>query len=218
MYKEGNGINSNTYDLLLESDHFKIRKPKSAQEEALKFIECFTLFTDEEEEKWLDNSNDIIEMDGFYRYRIGRRIYTFNRMDKYANPVDAAKLRTKDRYGLCCPESIKMAKERKSGNVRIGYIHYTEKKVVHAVYEDNGVIYDYTKNLLMLEDEYYNLTKFEEINVISSKEIISDYEYIHAFGSIPLKLYLLYRDEIMKDLKKNSKVLKVTKNGKKRSK
>lgn len=209
MIRKDNGMNSNTYDLLLESDHFKIRNPKSSQEEALNNIEFFTLSTDEEEEEILDSDCGIIKQDNIYFYISGRRPYMFSRMDKYTNPEIAPKLRSKERYRLCCPESMKMAFDRKRGNVIIGYIHYTEKRIVHAVYEDDDLIYDFTKNLVMMKQDYYSLTNFEELNIISSDELESDYDYIHALGSIPLKLYLLYRDEIMKDLKKNKKLLKI---------
>ncbi|MBQ3475104.1 MAG: hypothetical protein IJH20_02940 [Bacilli bacterium] len=211
MIDNKNGINSKTFDLLLGKDKFKIReKTKSAKEEALKTIELFTLLSDEEEDEYLYGYSDIVNKDGTYFYVGGRRQYMFDRMDKYSNPEDASKLRTKDRYGLCCPESMRLAFERnKGGKVVIGYIHYTEKKIIHAVYEEDGIVYDYTKNLVMMSHDYYNLTDFEELNTVTRKELQSDYEYIHKYESIPLKLYLIFRDEFMRDLKKNKKVLKI---------
>ncbi|MBR3117201.1 MAG: hypothetical protein IKF36_04930 [Bacilli bacterium] len=219
MIIKDNGMNSNTFDLLLGKGVYKINEESdSCQEDALKAIEAFTLLDDEEQEFLLDSSRVIIKKDGAYFYTVGYRPYMFDRMDKYSNHEVASKLRTKARYKLCCPESIKMALDRKRGNVRIGYIHYSEKKIIHAIYEDDEIVYDFTKNLVMMEQDYYSLTEFEELNVITSNELQSDFKYIESIGTIPLKIYLLYRDEIMKDLKKNNKVLKVNENGKKRSK
>ena len=205
-----NGINSNTFDVLLGKDHFKIReKTKSSKEEALKMIELFTLLNDSDEEEILESGKSFIRRENVYFYIAGRRPYMFDRMDKHVNYRIKNVLRTKERYGVCCPESMKLAYDsEKDSNVIIGYIHYSEKKVIHAVYEEDGLIYDFTKNLVMMKEDYFDLTGFEVLNVISNDDIKSDYKYIHSFEIVPLKLYLIFRDEMMRDLKKNKKAFK----------
>lgn len=207
----GDGINKKTFDVLLGKDHYTImNESKSSKEEALKLIELFTLLDEDDEEVMLDNYLRFDRVGSIYVYQSNMVQYAFERMDRHVNSDTARILKTKKRYGKCCSESFRLANESKEEcSVIVGYIHYSDNKIIHAVFEREGLIYDYTKNLVMMKRDYFDLTNFEVLNVIDGKDIKADYPYIDKFIYIPLKLYLIYRDEVMRDLKKNKKVLEL---------
>lgn len=211
------GINENTYNLLFKTGPFYIREEsKSDNEFILKLIESFTLCSDLEERFFLSKDSIIERENDGYIIDMGDRKIFFSRMDHYVDSETALELRTTKRYGKCCTSSMNFAlQSEKKCSVMIGYIHYSELKMIHAVFVEKypygDIVYDYTKNFVMNKEDFEDVTEFELINEIDGNDIKEDFEYLRKIGYIPSKTYLLYRDEIMKDLKKNKKVFKLEK-------
>ena len=102
----------------------------------------------------------------------------------------------------------------KKSSLLTGYISYEDIDILHTVVEcekDGKIkIVDYTKNLIMDKEEYIGLTNFRIIQRISRDDFLRDNRIINrCMPRMSLVVYLCFRDEIMKDLKKNNKVLKL---------
>ncbi len=99
-----------------------------------------------------------------------------------------------------------------SMKILIGYTPCVDEEELHSVVETKGekedLIIDYTQNVIMKKEDYININKFRVVNEITSKELKEDCNIITEFGIVS-PLYLAFRDEIMKDINKNKKVLKL---------
>ena len=208
-----NGINENTFNNLFESDKFKLREDcRSNKEFLLYIIENFTRLSDREVEEFIYKFPQFDRKGDLFFARNEGLCYSFNRMDQITNFYSKQELQSKERYGHCCDKSIEFANSIvEDCKVLVGYIYYTENKMVHAVVEHSSpygpIVIDYTKNLVMTKKDYFDLTEFELINTVTNKDIKKDLPVLAETGFIPVKVYLLYRKELMKDLKKNKKVL-----------
>ena len=208
-----NGINENTFNNLFESDKFRLREDcRSNKEFLLYIIENFTRLNDRDAEEFIYNFPQFGRNGDLFYAKNGGLCYPFHRMDQITNFYSKQELQSKERYGHCCDKSIEFANSIvEDCKVLVGYIYYTENKMVHAVIEHsspNGpIVIDYTKNLVMTKKDYFDLTEFELINTVTNKNIKKDLPILAETGFIPVKVYLLYRKELMKDLKKNKKVL-----------
>ncbi|MBQ9024277.1 MAG: hypothetical protein IJ105_03535 [Bacilli bacterium] len=93
-----------------------------------------------------------------------------------------------------------------------GFINISNHDILHSVVEieddESSRIVDYTQNLVMKKEDYIRITNFKCISKISKQDIIDDKDKISPFN-MKLAIYLFFRDELMKDLKKNEKVLKL---------
>ena len=90
-----------------------------------------------------------------------------------------------------------------------GYITYEDKEVLHSVMEfhDNGeFIVDYTMNIIMPKTDYFKLTKFRELSRLKKDTIEKDIDIMRELKFL-VPFYFIFRDEIVRDLKKNDKVL-----------
>ena len=123
-------------------------------------------------------------------------------------------LRSNKRYHRCHEASIGMSLNDEIGEIKIltGYFPSANKAFHHSVIEinqdGNEYIIDYTQNLFILKDDYINLYGFRVVNEVSSKDLKKDLDIMVELG-IRTPFYLFFRDEIVKDLKKNNKVLKL---------
>lgn len=88
-----------------------------------------------------------------------------------------------------------------------GYITIGKSKVLHSVieYEYNGetIILDWTKNLKITKKQYIKLTKFVEFSSLDGRKVIDEIDNIFAKIDISAKAYLVFRDELMRDIEKN---------------
>lgn len=95
-----------------------------------------------------------------------------------------------------------------------GFINISNHDILHSVVEikdknnESSSIIDYTQNLIMKKDDYDKITNFKYYSKISKQDLINDKDIIISFN-MKLPIFLFFRDEIMKDLQKNEKVLKL---------
>ncbi len=134
------------------------------------------------------------------------------------NPEDKKELESSKRIGKCHPGSslisqIFLKELRKKSDVVSGRINFFDGKasIIHSWVEVNlspraTSIADYTMNVVMNKDGYEFLNHTKELNRISSATIKNDtisglYKKVTKLGFGDGE-YLLFRDEIVKDVKK----------------
>lgn len=121
-------------------------------------------------------------------------------------------LKSKERFHVCHEASIGMCLNDAEDNlsILIGYVPCTDTEVLHSVIEleegEKKYIIDFTQNIVMTKEKYIVINSFRELNKVTSKKLKEDCKIMEEFG-IRTPFYLLFRDELMKDLNKNSKVL-----------
>lgn len=126
---------------------------------------------------------------------------------------------TENRKGTCHCKALITSSSLGSipNDVVTGYIYGLSDKVkylhswVELNYHGNDVVLDYTLNALINREGYYLLNHISEpLSRISSKQIQEDCKLIkklNKVGSFNIKEYLVFRDEIIRDLEKNREVL-----------
>ena len=67
---------------------------------------------------------------------------------------------------------------------------------------------NYTKNLIMLKEQYAKLTNFEELERISDMEYLEHLQKVDKIPGIDLKVYTTFGKEIVKELEKNFFMIK----------
>lgn len=152
-----------------------------------------------------------------YTYNDGEEEYTFSLLeDLFEDDETKRILHSPERYGSCHHASVGMCLNlpHKNSKILTGYINYSDCRILHSVYyyEEDGmeIIYDYTKNIMMRKDDYFRLTNFKLINEIEREKLIEDKNFI-CNSNISVKAYMVFRDEMMRDIKKNEKVLQLEK-------
>lgn len=87
------------------------------------------------------------------------------------------------------------------------------------LYQEKGIdkVIDYSSNLIMNKDDYYELFKFKELNIVSKAELYKIHYLIEKIGNQKnLYEYLLFTNEILEDLSKYEKlnlIIKYQQNG-----
>ncbi len=123
-------------------------------------------------------------------------------------------LTSKKRFHKCHEASMNFALKDDSDSVFVltGYVPSIDEELLHSVVEidilNKKYIIDYTQNIVMKKEDYFEINQFRQISKVSSKTIKEDAKIIDEL-QIPHPYYLLFRDEIMKDLNKNKKSLKL---------
>ena len=115
------------------------------------------------------------------------------------------------RAGECHTKSICSAAVIKDSSIMTGYMTVDDMKVLHSVVlkkNPSGVLeaLDWTQNLIMPYDQFRKLFNFQELNEVPGSVIEPDLKRIRGLG-IDSKAYLTFRDEIIKDVKRNAAVL-----------
>ena len=126
-------------------------------------------------------------------------------------------IETEDRMGQCHIKSMVISRALDVDNeVVTGYIFgvSNENKYLHSWVEfkkkEEEFVADYTKNLLISKDAYYYLYHCKPLNRIKNKNLMKDLLYITKkakLGDCSVKEYLVFSDEIMKDLSKNRDII-----------
>lgn len=73
------------------------------------------------------------------------------------------------------------------------------------IYQENGIdkVIDYSKNLIMTKEDYYELFKFNELNIVSKMDLYNIYYLMSKFNSYGYIFeYLLFTKEIFRELSK----------------
>lgn len=131
-------------------------------------------------------------------------IFCFQKLSDTLKKVDDVnELTTTKRYGCCHSKSIILAYELGIGNVVTGTMMSKTSILMHSVLEINGYVLDWTRNLIMKKEDYFKLTDFKVINIISNECIKEDVKHLFNDLDIELKAYTVFRDEIVNDYNKN---------------
>ena len=209
------GINNNTYNLLF-SDVFYNVDDEYLNDTAV-IIENFTMLNEIDRLIVLTQSDMFKYKNKTYTYNDGEEEYTFSLLeDLFGDDETKRILHSPERYGSCHHASVGMCLNlpHKNSKILTGYINYSDCRILHSVYyyEEDGmeIIYDYTKNIMMRKDDYFRLTNFKLINEIEREKLIEDKNFI-CNSNISVKAYMVFRDEMMRDIKKNEKVLQLEK-------
>lgn len=209
------GINNNTYNLLF-SDVFYNVDDEYLNDTAV-IIENFTMLNEIDRLIVLTQSDMFKYKNKTYTYNDGEEEYTFSLLeDLFEDDETKRILHSPERYGSCHHASVGMCLNlpHKNSKILTGYINYSDCRILHSVYyyEEDGIeiIYDYTKNIMMRKDDYFRLTNFKLINEIEREKLIEDKNFI-CNSNISVKAYMVFRDEMMRDIKKNEKVLQLEK-------
>lgn len=137
--------------------------------------------------------------------------------DAFSNKKEKKKYTSYKRLHKCHQVSFNCALESDDPNMGVatGFLSIGKFKVRHTVitYVGNkgtNIIMDYTKNLVMHEEDYCKYFHYEIYSRVSEKDLKEDVKkYKDIINSMYLSHYLFFRDEIVKDLEKNKKVLKL---------
>ncbi len=123
-------------------------------------------------------------------------------------------LTSNKREGQCHYGTLILGRMIANSKVLTGYSYIGNKKIFHSVLEvigDNkNLIFDWTFNICMFEEDYYNLTRFTKISEFDSSNIIPDYDILENID-IGIRPYIIFRNEIMHDLERNSFLFEKTK-------
>lgn len=213
------GINKNTYNLLFSDlDNLDIKSSGSLENLiACLTIDKFTMINNKtfylKLLKDLIKYRDKLDLDRiFYDYENKRYIYNHERniynFSRLSDHIDSKKrkreLMSKKRYGTCHMNSIRLSLIVEDSNVLTGYVTFGKKRFLHSVvevFENNEVfILDWTRNFKMLKEDYIKLTKFYELSRISSDVLLDDYDKIVNYFGIGIKAYLVFRDELIREI------------------
>ena len=95
-----------------------------------------------------------------------------------------------------------------------GYITIGNKKALHSVieYEHDGktIILDWTRNLIITKEQYIELTKFVELSSFEGRKFVDDVQFVFRNLNIGVKPYVVFRDELVRDMQKNKQLFQTT--------
>lgn len=207
------GINNNTYNLFfidkMEDDRFA----RNDREFIYAAIQQFTKLDDDNIEYVIEKT-DMFKKKGIgFEARYKLKKYNFILLDYFLKD-EKEKLRSEERLGKCIYNSICLARNYDGKcKVIIGYLENNTDRILHSIFMNcemkNNFILDYTMNIVMKEEDYMELFDFKIINEISGEDIKKDINFIPKV--ISSKFYLCFRNEIIKDLKKNEKIFRLEK-------
>ena len=140
-------------------------------------------------------------------------IITFELLSEHLKCVNKeliSELESQKRKGQCHSKSLFLGIANEKSNILTGYYTFENETALHSVVEiidENGnpKILDWTRNLIIDEDIYVKLFKFNTITKIDSSLVFDEIESL-AKLDIDLKTYLTFRDELLKDMEKNSQI------------
>lgn len=116
-------------------------------------------------------------------------------------------LNSKKRLSSCHTKSVELASGINNSYVLTGYYTTTLNKILHSVVEivkdGKSYILDWTQNIKMPKEDYIKIYKFQVLEKINSSDLEEDFKMLKELEFKSLKTYLVFRDEIIKDLEKN---------------
>ena len=210
-----NGMNKNT-NMLLFNDDFDAHRCEELTDKESIFIEIdkITKLSDDEIKKKLRFNFKLRKKDNIFTIKKRKLKYNFKMMDDYmeSNQVKE-ELRSDERYRKCGEMAISIAYSvDENVNIIIGYLNMFNGKIIHSVIErfkdSESYIFDYTRNLVMRKEDYFDITNFKVLNIVKNSDLKKDIELLRGLN-IYTKPYLIFRDEMMRDLNKCVKRLKL---------
>jgi len=212
------GVNVNTYNMLF-GDRHNIPFEKWTPYEDLEALVIIDKFTRVDRKntfnKALNSMNKELKRITYnqetklYEYNYQGTHYTFKKLSDCIPDKEIKKeLTSKKRYGKCHHRSLRLAPSIKNSKVTTGYITIGKDKIFHSVVEyprkDKTIVLDWTKNLYMEKEEYRKLFNFEELSSFEGAKVLEDQEGLmgELIGSITIKAYVLFRNEIANEIEK----------------
>lgn len=226
---KSDGINDTTYNLLFIGNH-DLPEEEQGSYENLVVIRTIELFTKLEEKKIFTKllklfyKNTVIDINKItfneetmqYEYRDNDLVITFDKISNHIDDKDLIKeLTSKERERKCHIRSIGLSPNIDGSKIVTGSITIGKSRILHSVieYEYNGetIILDWTKNLKTTKGQYVKLTKFVEFTSLDGKKVVDDIDNIFSNLDISVKAYLVFRDELMRDIEKNPQLFHLPK-------
>lgn len=218
------GINNNTYNLLF-GDYDNLPKGEQGRYEnvvAFATIDCFTKLQEKKiftKLLKLFYKNTVINLDKItfnkdtkqYEYKNKDLIITFDKLSNCLEDKELIKeLTSNKRYGECHRRSMSIAPSIEGSKIVTGYITIGNKKVLHSIieyeYDGKTIVLDWTRNLKITREQYIELTKFVELSSFEGEKVIDDIEKIFRNLNMGVKPYVVFRDELIRDMQKNKQI------------
>lgn len=218
------GINNNTYELLFKShednDEGIIKHYKEF--DCFFTIDSFTKIQEKKiftkllnksfKERAFDTSKiKYNEEKGLYEYKDKDLVIDFNMLSNSITDEDLIKELTSDkRYGKCHEMAMNLAPAIDGSKIVTGYIMLGNQKFLHSIIElekdGEKLIIDWTRNLMITKEQYIKLTKFVELSSFEGEKVLDDLKIGLKKLPIGITQYLLFRNELIKDMKKNPQI------------
>lgn len=224
MEKYLTGININTYESLMNSCtpcSFSIND--NSRYIAFHTIDRFTMLQNEDVEKAKQDTLGQVYDINYIKYNESENCFHYVKDDfeinfrKFSDVIRAyyykEQLHNDERSSLAPIKSCEIAPYLSKSNILTGFILIGNLKMMHTVIElvDEGLIIDWSINAIMKKEDYLRLTKLQVINKLETDKLIEDrmsgFLTVFLDSVIPLKFYLLFRDELVKDLDKNKQLI-----------
>lgn len=152
-----------------------------------------------------------------YNYKIGNSIIMFKKLsDDIEIPELKKELVSFERYEKCHERLLILLNIMNKPAILLNGTYISRgKKCLHSVIKlqskEKNEIIDYTKNLIMPEQQYMELTQFNVIEAIKDTEHIEDIRegienHLIKMGS-RLKPYFMFRKELKVDIERNRQFL-----------
>lgn len=143
-----------------------------------------------------------------YLFKYNNKVYPFSVFsDKDLQKYDKKNLKTSNRTKLYLPRALKLACSMDLVNPRIAIGNSIAGVFnVLIIYQENGIdkVMDYSTNLIMSKNDYYELFKFNELNVIDKIDLYNIYYVINELDHYDyIYEYLIFTKEIFNELSKN---------------
>lgn len=227
------GINNNTYNLLF-GDYDNLPEEEQGSYETVVAYVTIDCFTKLQEKKIFTKllklfyKNTIIKLDKItfneetkqYEYKNNDLIITFDKLSNYFDDKDLIReLKSNKRYGKCHSRALDISPSIDGSKIVTGYIIVGNQKFLHSVieyeYQGKNIVLDWTRNLKITKEQYIELTKFVELSSFEGRKVIDDIEIIFENLNIGVKTYVVFRDELIKDIQRNPQLFRPTEKGKK---
>lgn len=156
-----------------------------------------------------------------YAYNYNGNEIIFRKLSDIIDNKDLRKeLMSRKRFGKCHERSINLLTTFKQPTTeRTGTWQKHDKVHLHSIIELQGrkgkqYIVDYNLNLIMEKQQYLELTKFKEIESIKETDLLEDMrdgtsEFLEKTNFM-FRPYVIFRQEIKSDLKRNESLLNKT--------
>jgi len=123
-----------------------------------------------------------------YGIKRTKKAYSYRgfNFELFSDSCTDKRLLSPDRYRKCIEMSINFALIMKLDIITGICTDFRDNKFLHSCLigrdkDGKTYIFDYTRNLIMPKDEYYDLLDVEEIAILSNKDIKSIYEMIESY-------------------------------------
>lgn len=226
------GINNNTYKLLF-GDYKNLPQDESGTYDNMIAWATISKFTRLQEKKIFTKLLNVVfknisdidlnnikynEETKQYEYKNKDLTITFDKLSSHFGNADLKKeLTSNERYRKCHSRAITISPSIKGSRIVTGYITIGNNKFLHSVIEleHKGEVFvlDWTRNMQISKKQYVELTNFVELASFEGSKVIDDAEIISGNLDIGVKTYVVFWDELIRDMKKNPQIFQPTEEG-----